>query len=867
MKSPSSGWSAIAPALAAVLCLLTLTPAGAQQTPADAADRIDRRLGHELEQVVRPLLQQVEEAEAEQRARTVAADLMDRALRLDPQNAERMRLRIELADQGGDTDAVGKWLRAYIARRGDDDTAQLRLVDLLAERKQTVDGRLAFYRKLIDGDAAARFSSALRSRVAHRAARLAFERGDERSYRRHLRRAMELDQTNRAAARSVYRFVLDRAEATAADRAAALFTLLVADPTDAGVHAAVGDMMLRHGAYREAQRWYEQAASLANASGRAISPVLTQKAVLAMWGQGATDEALSVLASVLGPLPSEPDAPAAEDAAGSDPASGTDTAPNTEPEADATAFPAPDAEAMPQPSDEGNGNGGAAGGGNAETGEDAVSPMLADLLWLDLMIRAAADEALDPAVTRLKQTLGDQWSDGWRADQAWAYLLAGRSPNAVTAPLGESGDEAPPLSRVVRQAARAMGAQTQQGLEALAGLADEQVEATLARGLVYAHIDNPDAAVQALSAVAREQPASVPGLLARTLLRRLDHAPPRIDSAGAVTPVFDDVPMDLSLLAERPAQFVQLRIEPVKLTHQWPEPIHLDLVLRNVSPMPLTLGADGSINAQVALRVEPRVGNRRGGALPPMIVDMNRRLRLQPDQTLTVRVRLDSHPVNDLLKQHAHRMVEMDVTAILNPQLDRRGRLQPGLLGVTAHQRNVIYQPPAIDEQNLDAWLRRLDGASGGNGAAEDADPAGALLTLPPFAVAVQQRDSALSDRIVQTLAEHVQTWSEHHRALVVAMLPATDAARRIMKPVLDPIRASGQPLPMIVHVARLVNATDDPALQAALDTEHETLNAVGRLRQRLIERMERQRAESEAEPNADSTDNAAANGNNDDGS
>lgn len=194
----------------------------------------------------------------------VAMLLFRLAEKYAPTDAELVRRRIEAASNAGDESALIDATKRLLVLDPKDTVAALRLISTeKIGSLQTAEDRLAAYDRFTS-DAAGALDASIRSRLALDAALLCQERGDVRGFLDRLKLASTLDSTNKDAALLIYNWV-GAATEDPKTRAEALSNLLYADPLDPNVHIRLAREFAKGGAYRAAERFHKNSREIISA--------------------------------------------------------------------------------------------------------------------------------------------------------------------------------------------------------------------------------------------------------------------------------------------------------------------------------------------------------------------------------------------------------------------------------------------------------------------------------------------------------------------------------------------------------------------------------------------------------------------------
>ncbi len=240
----------------------------------------DRLLASELQRLALVDLRLVESPG--DRDFRVAGVMLDLARQWAPEDVSLLRRRIEVAQGGGEQEAVGKLTDELLKLDPNDTTAQLRAIASRLRNQQTLGERLAMYQRLID---AGSIDASVRSRLALDAALLHRERGNDDGFARELARAMQLDATNKEAALLAWtRYASSLGDV---QRFELLTNLLYSDPLDAAVHRLIALELLSAGSFNRANRFHRNAVVLTrDAFGQVPEWLMNESLVMNWYIQG-----------------------------------------------------------------------------------------------------------------------------------------------------------------------------------------------------------------------------------------------------------------------------------------------------------------------------------------------------------------------------------------------------------------------------------------------------------------------------------------------------------------------------------------------------------------------------------------------------
>jgi tetratricopeptide (TPR) repeat protein len=706
----------------------------------------------------------------------------------DPDNQERWRTLLEIAELGERDELRNSVLRILARLDPHDDVVRLVYLNGAIERFQTVEARAKAYSKLLSRENREKMGPVLASRLATDFALLLDRRGDVEGFGRWLAEAVALDPANRTAAAMAAGFFRMNVVDPFAE-AELLVTLVLADPADADTQAALGQLLLEEGAYGGADRLYQLA--MRNRTVLRLLPtsgLLADRAV-ALWGQGDAAGALRAIQErqrmIDGTyrimlLQDEPKLTPLELARRHAPLMSTL----------ATVRAAI----------------------HNRHWDDQAGPTLQSALAAyesEIEVLAEAQPDLDPAESARRFL-----------EAAWVAVWLGDDMDRVVRLLDAAGGHLPDgrLSESAR--ARFDGwialrqGNVQEAIDHLTPLAESDPAAMLGLALAQRKAGRPRDAARGLEALTRSQRGTLMGVWAADVLAELvgQRVPPS-EQAVRLEQLVASIPSVVDRFPDEPTLAISLRVLPAKSTFDPYEPIIVNLEVTNNAPFPMAIDGDGPIRPQIIviptaqISREPRVGKLR-----PIVVDIDRRLRLEPNERITVPVDLRHGALSTVLNALPLRGATLRVDAILNFIMMANGAVAPGVLGsetksapfrvdgVRADPRWIAEAIAAVLEpdssQDLQTMCLLGHVASGLAGQSGRAPPE--LRQLVP--------DTAMA------LAEAYTKLDAPSRAWVLAVMPKGG----ILEPLRAMARKDEDKLVKISYLLYALNEVDDPMLDAA---------------------------------------------------
>lgn len=784
------------------VCLGAAVAGAQEKPPTDSVIRTE--LAHRCAGQARQALTVLPTTLPEQPPQAVV--LLRQACRLDPDNAEIWRLLIEAAELADDPDQAQQALKQYLKLRPNDDVAQFRLIEQLLTSRQTLDERLAMCKRLLDSPRASRFSEALRSRLAFNLAMMQAEQGRLDAYHQRLEQALTLDATNKAAAMQAYSELVER-EADLPEIAAALFTLFSADPTDPNTRAMIGDLLLGCGQYQAALDWYTTASNLQNKNGGTLSLSVLQSMVTAMWGAGKTDQALASLDQLARSL-TPPD--------------------ESTPESDAS---------TPAPSD---------GSAAAETDKQAkpipvgVLPIEMEAIRMMLLHQAArteqANRVFESVIRQLQEDIEKHPENiAGQINLAWTRLLFNRELDQVEQSIAAirkaDGGEKDPRVRSLAGWLAVRRGQVERARALLADQAEDDPYSRLGLCLLEGSQIEPQKRSRWLNEVANDAPTALIGLVALDRLRAEQRQPVWKPSYRQAAALFEQVPATLKDIDRQTFSFVMLRAKlPVQRQYDYLQPITVEVELRNVSQLPMGLGVDHALPSNLMVFTTVNAPAVQGlPRIPPMVIDLHRRFRLEPGETLRVPVRLDSGSLGTLLDNIAARTVRINALFMLNPVMSRGGGLTAGVMGLRRSERGIVRQPLRINMDDLPAKVAAFAGP-------DTRRNLGMMSLLLKMAASVSPEEMDKAQPIIDAVVKQFGAMPEMRRAWVIAQLPPTEASRQRFESVLNAAASDSSVLVRLLLLSGQITQADSPLLNAALRSEDATVSNFAKRQKTILE-------------------------------
>lgn len=772
----------------------------------------------------------------------IAAILMGLAHDLLPKDQEIIRRLIEASDGAGDKDAVLRWSRTLLREDGRDTVALLRLISAsIVQNSQTADDRLRLYEAYLSGPAAAKFDPAIRSRLALDAALLLREAGDTRGFLEKLTLATQLDPTHKEAHHLAATVFAEQRPDDAVGRLQMLEHLLMADPMDPNVHLSISRELAGGRAFGAARRFHNNALSILGALGTPSDRASLESLVLAWHVEGPG----AVAARLNQDLTAARERAAREIRRLTEMGRSTDRL--TKPEDIRLGIPHQSLYAMAVNA---AGDEAASRAAIAET----VAQFAAMLGEIDqaasigrMPVAEANQRKLDLAVQI--QTL-----------RLWAGLQAEDAKRDIDA--NPVLREAFPEGMAVLDGwLQIRTGQVQAGMDALLRHSDQNVFALLGVGVGHESLGETQRAVEIYDRVLRLAPLEVTGAWARSRLQALGFK----QDAGAVAQLeraVKDIPGAIGAgMVEDPRRYIQLTVALAEAAPESIDRTPLRITLRNMSQYPLALGSNRALNSR--LMVLPRMENFNLGQLPlmrPEIIDLDRRLRLMPFETLEVEVWPDSGQSGWLMEALANRSVRVRWRVIQGPVVDAQGSFRPGPMCLTTETDAVVRAPLPEAQLTIEGLaykvatdppevMRRLAAAT-------------RSIVLQPLLVpalggvprpggqpgeAAPPPEADFIRPAAESFAARYPTLPATTRAMLAAVLPHERLSPG-MAPFDRAVAADSDPLVLCVVLALRVADAGDPLLARALESDDPRVKELAALVSERLKRGEMTYARLSAE-------------------
>jgi hypothetical protein len=581
--------------------------------------------------------------------------LASEAARLDP-GPDRWRTLLKLADLAEKTDLRSEALRRLVELDPHDEVALLLRINDVIERYQTAEERIEKYELLLSPRFGQALGPAVRSRLCADLALLMDRCGDVEGFSQWLAEAVAVDPSNRSAAATAAGFFRTHV-ADPFGEAELLTTLVMADPTTPEALVMLAELLLEHGAYAGADRFYRLAARSQELKLELPHEGMLADWAVAQWGAGDAEGALGTIhqqqrrsdeAYRYQLWQQDPRLTPLERAQRHGPMSSTLSTVR-------------------------------AAIHDRLANEQAASTLAAALGAYEAEINQLEEVADGDPAERARQHLEAAWVALWlggEIEEAAGHL------DAASLLLGDDG-----LSPEAEARFEGWMALRQHDPSRASALLEPVSEHDSAArlGLALARREAGDLrdAARDLYALYSSRPGSLMAVwasdvLAEVLGQRVSPGP----AAARMEELVESIPSVVDRFPDEPTLAVSVRLVPTKLTFEAYEPIIVNVEIANDAPMPLAIDSGGPIRPQIAvihfvqISHEPRLPE-----VPPIIVDIDRRLRIEPRDRLVVPVDLRRTGLARALNATPLRGATLTARAIISFRMTDEGVFEPSLLG------------------------------------------------------------------------------------------------------------------------------------------------------------------------------------------
>ncbi|MCC5829625.1 MAG: hypothetical protein JJU36_09285, partial [Phycisphaeraceae bacterium] len=591
-----------------------------------------------------------------------ATALVDLALTLIGNNPEIWRNRLSLAQAAGDEEMVTRSLERILRLTPEDDVARLRFIERQLSSIQTLDGKLEAVDAIMNSPDARFHSEALKSRLHSFVARAHLEMGEQSEMVRHLSRAVKLDSTNKDAATMLLELVLAESPSNPARVGMAACGVLMADPLDIRARRILADVFFEQGAYGPALSHYGVINWLLEEQ---PDDQFIYRYAMSLAARGDQRSAVSVIGAYQAML-WERIAPAE--------AVGQEAAPATA----------------------------------------RLLPLDLQLLRVVLLAKAGSSDRALSFFGALRRELESKLpSEEAELELAWIAALCD-----LELPDGEELFERlearidaddPMWKRITgwRLLSQARYAEARAILQPMVRT-DLFARLGTARAMKEEGRSN-QTITTLLRTVTTDGSGTMAGMLAADDLRDYPIAPPYPRIASHLQAVVSSWPRFFLDPSRSDASLSELSVRTPEATQTpYLEPLTAYVSIRNPHNLPLSLGSGGVVNSTIIVFINARSEGRAIPPPSPIVVDVGRRLRLMPGESVEVPVRLDWTVLGSVLGLSPSIPLSYSLRVIHAPVMTPEGRYVPDRFGQVGNVFVRVRRPMPINATTLEASIQSL---------------------------------------------------------------------------------------------------------------------------------------------------------------
>ncbi|MEM7627260.1 MAG: hypothetical protein AAF333_16815 [Planctomycetota bacterium] len=686
---------------------------------------------------------------------TRAEILLDLATELSPDDAELWAMRANLALQAEDPAARLAALRRYVELRPQDDAYHLDLIIGELADVETLDGRLAILEDHIDRAQAEGYTDPLRSRLASAAAAIARELDDNERFLKNLKIAVRADSANGEAAALTFQLAKER-NAPPVKAAAAAINLVRSSPLASESRLVMAQSLSEVAVFDRACEQFEVATRLPRTELLPEAFLMTWARCLIADGQkGRAEQLFAQIDRIYSGVPIVDDT--------------GETIP---------------AEPKPIPIE---------------------VHLMKRVLWGESPRGQKAYEAAVEAI----QGLIDSGDSGATLELAWVMALFGPDTESVADLLSGQDQDDPRYHRATGFVYMREGAE-RWARDAFESVASEDDIAAYGLALLQGRDDAGRA--RFLREVVHSSPDRFGGLLAAHQLHEMRREVLPGSEGQRIIDAMNRLPIGLWRYDTQRNPWVTIRASFDELRTQYLQPIHATLVLQNAMSIALPVNPQVGLGKTALVSVAAYSGGQGIGQLPPVVMDLGRRLTLEPNERWEIKQRIDLSIFGLFLLANSPSTLTYNTTFMVSPQTAPNGGLTAGPLGGIDTVRSVQAFVPGYSEANLNLWA---DLAQNGDGQSQFA--ALALLSRVGEGLTQSEIDPQLSRRCIDAVNQTFENSGPVARAWILSMLPPQDNNRSEFQTVLDLAQRSDDPLVRIVYLSNQVREPDGRPITTAI--------------------------------------------------
>ncbi len=605
----------------------------------------------------------------------LAMHLLSMAVELDPNDADLARSLVEAAWMAGDQEEVIRATRVVIRNDPRDTVAQLRLISSIINRQQTVEGRVAAFDRFL-GPEGQSIDPAVRSRLTMDLALLERERGNEAGFLSALRKAAKLDPSNKAAQSLVAQHYSNQIDDSAM-RMRLQLRVLNADPLDPHLHLSIARMCAAEGATDAAWRFLNNAIRIYKIDNGQTPALLQEQQLSLLWQyegpQAILDELNPSLADERATLQARIDARLAA----SEPIDDLQTPDDIRYERGIDQIRLLSAFSL----------------GDQET----VDSVLRDLqLGLNAFYDGVVEQLKQRGANRT-EILGSFLREvvGYQTMRA----IVGVEQETIKRDMARIIENAPELEPFFQPfepfslfAGGEYEASKKQAMETLGRSGPRD----LIIALSSERLGQTEEAIEIYTQLTLDYALEAAGAYARTRLKDLTGNESQITEVGEeMQQLAANVPQWFDKMITNPENTMALSVEPVKSSFEYGEHAALRISLTNRSTLPLSLGSSHPIDSNFLIVPGFReIESSFRGVGSAQVLDLGRRLRLKPLETVNIVVDPDSVQTRWLIHSQPQSVIRQRWRALQGFKPLRGG-------GIVNSPFGLVSESPLIERKVL----------------------------------------------------------------------------------------------------------------------------------------------------------------------
>lgn len=726
----------------------------------------------------------------------LAIALNEEAVRLNPHDVDAWHFMMDLAQLTEREELKSKALQQLVKLDPSNDVVALMRLNEAIQQYQTAHERIGVYQSLLSDANRSKLSNPVASRLAQDLALLYQRLGDIEEMGRWLGRAVDWDSSNRSAVALAAGFFRHRSNDPFGE-AELLTLLLLADPIDIETQILLAQLLLENGAYEGATRLYQLATQSSHV--RRVRPsvgMLTDK-TLAEWGSGNGPKALGTINKLQRDFSEQLRLHAIQE--------------------------------------------------NPRLSSLELAQILSKVPPALGTIRTAIYSVTDDsrladsidAVSQVYQATIDQLVENnfeptavaqVYLEMTWFFYWLGNDADTASRWLREA-ENLVTIKQTAQQRFAGWDAicreDWQQAEDILLSQVEEDPASALGMVRVYEARGQKREAAELLLSVARSKPGTLMAVYALQRLQMIFNQPIILsDTAGQMEQLIESLPYTLDRIPNDPSLALSMRLIPHQTVYAAFDPLMVDIELTNNAPFPLCIDRDGPIQPQIALEPTMSVVGLMGlDALIPIVVDIDRRLCLQPREQLVIPLNLRRFGMGLLFKQIplAGALLSLKATSNFIATEVTRLRIHAGAMGLECDMHPVRVEGVRVTEEWLDESLKMV--------AQPDTNEDLYRMSMMShwLAFVYEKPDTVVgierAGEAVTTLTEVYSQLSPLQQAWLLSMMARP--------PSLDPIFTMAQQseyrLVILSYLMFHVHQGDDPMLLAAQRFEDASIQKIAR--------------------------------------